>query len=81
MTPLDYSDQKYSVYIEVFPSSKGEVKEIIDNYIGKENFILEKDYGFVYRMTVQSIPEVIRELAVRNYAIYGIIPDYIFQRE
>ncbi|PRB01228.1 hypothetical protein CQ046_16395 [Chryseobacterium sp. MYb7] len=79
MTPLDYSEETYSVYFEIFPTVKEDVKKIIDNYIGEDRFIVEKEYGLVYKVEIQSIPEIVRELTTKNHAIYGVIPDYIFQ--
>lgn len=69
--PLNYSDDKISVYLEV--ADKQTTKKFLKNldFISK---IKELTYGFEIQIAIQQIPEVIHYLSRKNMAIYAVIP-------
>lgn len=77
-TPFDYYDEKHSVYFEV--ADKKSAREILSN-IDFVDTIEEERYGFTVHITIQQIPEIVRELESVNIAIYGIERNNFFDRK
>ncbi len=69
--PLDYSEGKFNVYFEV-ASKENALKVILRT--GITNEVVEKEYGFVIQIARQQIPEIVREFAEQNIAIYAVVP-------
>lgn len=72
-TPLDYSSDVYRTYIEVIDPTN-EAKSILSNILGKSSTeILSLDYGYEFESPIQCIPDIVRELAVKNIAVYQVV--------
>lgn len=69
--PFDYSEDRYNVYFEV--ASKENAFEVI-RQTGLSSEIGEVEFGFIVKIARQQIPEIVRELANENIAIYAVVP-------
>ena len=73
-TPLDYSSAMYRVYFEV-GEHKGMAKQAIETYLGPERSknLTALPYGYECELAIQCVPDIVRELAQKNIAIYQIV--------
>ena len=69
--PFDYSDDKVVVYFEVADKRKAS-SVIKDSKLVNE--VEESDLGFLIKIAIQQIPEMIQYLTKENIAIYAVIP-------
>ncbi|WP_452601781.1 hypothetical protein [Pontimicrobium sp. MEBiC06410] len=70
-TPFDYTENKIWVYFEVAD------KNSFKNYISTLQFVtpaslIEESYGYKILICNQHIPEIVRDLAAKNVAIYQV---------
>ncbi|RQO38315.1 hypothetical protein DBR39_15750 [Chryseobacterium sp. KBW03] len=79
-TPLEYSDSKYFVYFEVYPSEISKLKKIIQQIEGENTFMLEQEFGITCKINNQAIPEIVRELSAHNIAVYGVLSSSLLER-
>jgi hypothetical protein len=68
-SPLEYSDNLYLVYIEVFKTTD-EIHKIISKH-GK--IVQEIEFGYLCELHMQAIPEITRSMSLENHAIYQIV--------
>lgn len=68
-TPMEYSDDKYLVYVELYKTTKT-LKKIISKHC---EIISEMEFGYICKVTMQGIPEIVRSLALKNHAVYQIV--------
>lgn len=73
-TPKDYSEDLYRFYLEVVDRDFS-VKGILIDFLGPQNVISmsDKPYGYEFDMPIQRAPDVIRNLAKANIAIYQLV--------
>lgn len=71
--PFNYSDKKFPVYFEV--ADKVGTKNILVELNFVEE-ITEKDFGFIVKIAIQQIPEILYQLINRNIAVYAVIPEF-----
>lgn len=69
ISPLDYSEDMYLVYVEVAKTTSV-IKKIISKH-AKVNTELE--FGYLCEAHMQAVPEIARSLSLGNHAIYQII--------
>ncbi|MET3535208.1 hypothetical protein [Chryseobacterium limigenitum] len=79
-TPRDYSESKHLVYFEVYPTTIGKVKEIVQQRLGVDVLLIEQEFGITCEIPIQIIPEIIRELSIHNIAVYGVITTNLLER-
>ena len=73
-TPLDYSSHVYRVYFEV-SEHQGMARKVIEAYLGperSENLTL-LPYGYECEVAIQCVPDIVRELAKQNIAVYQVV--------
>lgn len=70
-TPLDYSDNKVSVYFEIGGIKLQEIRQVIEN-IDLIDAIQYSEYGFKVMIPIQIIPEIVLQLTKEEIAIYAI---------
>jgi len=68
-TPRDYSNNKYLVYVELYKADK-KFKKIISEHC---KVIKKLEFGYLCEAHLQSIPEIIRSLYLKNHAVYQIV--------
>lgn len=68
-TPKEYSDGLYLVYIELYKTNDV-FKKIISKYC---KITAELEFGYMCEVNMQSIPEIVRSLALKNHAVYQIV--------
>jgi hypothetical protein len=69
-TPLDYSEDKIVVYLEVV--NKIGMRAAME-HIHFADIIEELESGFSMEMAIQQIPELIKCLVQENIAIYAVV--------
>jgi hypothetical protein len=68
-SPLEYFDNFYLVYIEVFKTTD-EIQEIISKHA---KIVQELEFGYLCEVHMQGIPEIARSLSLKNHAIYQMV--------
>ena len=73
-TPLDYSSAMYRVYFEV-GEHQGMAGQAIEAYLGPERArnLTALPYGYECELAIQIVPDIVRELAKRNIAVYQVV--------
>ena len=73
-TPLDYSTDMYRVYFEV-GEHQGMAKQAIEAYLGPERAtnLTVLPYGYECELAIQCVPDIVRELAKQNIAVYQVV--------
>jgi len=73
-TPLDYTSDVYRFYFEVSKHDEA-AKKIILKYIGPENSnsFIELAHGYEVESPIQCVPDIVRELANGNIAVYQVV--------
>ena len=73
-TPRDYSEGMYRFYLELADCSDA-TRRLIEAFLPPHHAsrIVELDYGFELEMPVQCAPDLIRQLASQNVAIYQLV--------
>jgi len=73
-TPLDYSSAMYRVYFEI-GEHQGIAKHAIEAYLGPESSknITVLPYGYECELAIQCVPDIVRELAQQNIAVYQVV--------
>ena len=69
-TPKDYTEDRYKVYFEVV-DVEGRVLEILGAY--SQNPIEALSHGYEAILAIQMVPEIVREIAAHNIALYQVI--------
>lgn len=68
-SPKEYSAGLYLVYIELYQTN-----DTFRSIISKHGKITtELEFGYLCEVNMQSIPEIVRSLAMENHAIYQIV--------
>jgi len=72
-TPIDYSDDLHTFYLEVAPAEVANefTREAVAKYAAGP--VTVEPYGFKLQAPIQRIPELVRELAQGNRAIYQVV--------
>jgi len=68
-SPRDYSSNVFETYFE-FYSRTNDIKSIINKYC---TIVKEVDLGYITHCEMQKIPEIIRDLAQNNHAVYQVV--------
>lgn len=68
-SPLEYSENIYLVYIEVFKTTD-EIHEIISKH---SKIVQELEFGYLCEVHMQGIPEIARSLSLKNHAVYQMV--------
>ena len=73
-TPLDYTTDLYRFYFEVSKHDDA-AKKIILKYIGpeKSESLIELTHGYEVELAIQCVPDIVRELANANIAVYQVV--------
>ena len=73
-TPRDYSSAMYRVYFEV-GEHQGMAKRAIEAYLGPERSknLTVLPYGYECELAIQCVPDIVRELAEHNIAVYQVV--------
>ena len=73
-TPLDYSSAMYRIYFEV-GEHLGIAKQAIEAYLGpiRSKSLVVLPYGYECELAIQCVPDIVRELAQQNIAVYQVI--------
>ncbi len=73
-TPLDYSSAMYRVYFEI-GEHQGIAKHAIEAYLGPERSknLVALPYGYECELAIQCVPDIVRELAQQNIAVYQVV--------
>ena len=73
-TPLDCSSVMYRVYFEV-GEHQGIAKQVIEAYLGpiRSKNLTVLPYGYECELAIQCVPDIVRELAQQNIAVYQVV--------
>ena len=69
--PFDYTDNKFNVYFEV--ADKDNALKVIKRTRYSEK-VVEQPSGFIVQIAQQQIPEIVRDFAEQNIAVYAVVP-------
>jgi len=72
-TPMDYSDELHTFYLELAPAEVTNefTQEAVAKYAAGP--VTVEPFGFKLQAPIQLIPELVRELAQGNRAIYQVV--------
>jgi len=73
-TTRDYSSAMYRVYFEV-GEHQGMARRAIEAYLGPERSknLTVLPYGYECELAIQCVPDIVRELAQQNIAVYQVV--------
>ena len=73
-TPRDYSTDMYRVYFEV-GEHEGRARQAIEEFLGpkRAEALVALPYGYECELAIQVVPDIVRELAKRNIAVYQVV--------
>ena len=72
-TTKDYSETLYLFYIELGALSNTAKKIIIDNVSPTCSIESELKYGYLCKLYIQNIPDIVKALSRKKIAIYQIV--------
>ena len=73
-TPRDYTGDLYRVYFEV-GEFENSAQKILSKYLGTDDpdKIIKLAHGYEVELPIQCVPDIVRELAQANIAVYQVI--------
>jgi hypothetical protein len=73
-TPQDYTETLYRFYFEV-GEHNDLAKNVITNFLGaeKSQSLVILPYGYELELPIQCVPDLVKQLVLKNIAVYQIV--------